>query len=274
MAEVQEVTLRCDAADCDWSVTGPNTGPGSAPWRMGTHKSRKHGYRKPGRPAKPPSTPRGDAEGGRVTDVVRDALQEIPDKSTKPPTIPELTSALTRFVGTVSVAEASYFAETDPTVGTEEDRDAIVDYLRLSPADAREVAYPFARAFGRTKLNARYGRALVDNVDAGSAAAALFQLGVRHRRYFRERRRREQDAGLRPYAPPQVVAPPPGAGAPAPPPVVHSQPATGATGFAPPGGTTTPGEMRGIVAQGPPSDVAEALARANGQAAPQEVPRG
>lgn len=260
--EVQEVTLKCDQPDCDFTVTGPDKGPGSAPWRLGTHKARKHGYRKPGRPAKPPSTPRGDPDGGRVVDVIRDAAAEVGDKSDKPPTIPELTNALTRFVGTVSVAEASYLAETDPTVSTEEDRDALVNYLRLSPTDAREVAYPFARAFGRTKLNARYGRALVDNIDAGSAAAALFQLGVRHRRYFRERRRREVEMGLRnPYAnalPPAPVAPaaPPG-------PVDVAPAATnGSSGFAPPGGTTTPGEMRGIVAQGPP------------QPGQQEVPRG
>jgi hypothetical protein len=284
VSDIEEVTLTCPEADCDVTVTGPATGSGSAAWKMGTHRARKHNYRNPakvGRPKKPPSTPRGRDDGASVTDVIRDAAAEVSDKSTKPPTIPELTSALSRFVGTVSVAEASYFAETDGTITTEEDRDAVVDYLRLSPTDAREVAYPFARAFGRTRLNARYGRALVDNIDAGSAAAALFQLGVKHRRYFRERRRREELLGLRPQ-PPQLVAPAPAA-APGPPQPAQAQPpappfpapATGEhVGFAPPGGTTEPGEMRGIVAAGPTmEDVRAAMDRAgtNGHASA-EVP--
>lgn len=264
------VTLPCPEPDCDFEATGPNEGSGSARWKLGTHRARKHGYRNPakvGRPKAPPSTPRGDPDAGGVTNIVRDAAQEVTDRSTRPPTIPELTNALTRFVGTVSVAEASYFAEVDATITTEEDRDAVVDYLRLSPNDAKEVAYPFARAFGRTKLNARYGRALVDNIDAGSAAAALFQLGVRHRRYFRERRRREEQLGLRPVSPQltPVAQPAPAPGPPSP--VVVTPPSSpdAYSGFAPPGGTTTPGEMRGVVAQGPTMEqVQQAMGRANG----------
>lgn len=273
------VTLTCPEPTCDkgpnggpWQITAPAQGSGSAGWKLGTHRSRAHGYRSPGRVGRPPKQApgRGDPAGTGLVDVVRDSVAEISDKSTKPPTTDELTKALTRFVGTISTAEASYLAETDPTIQSEEDRDALVEYLRLSASDAREVAYPFARVVGRSKLNARYGRAIVDNVDAGSAAAAVFQLAVRHRRYFRERRRREVELGLR--GPAQLTAPIPSAAAPAPY-VPAAGPAPG-EGFAPPGGTTAPGEMRGIVASGPPPEVIDALARANGHGSPSEVPRG
>lgn len=274
-----EVTLPCPEPDCDFTATGPAEGSGSAKWKVGTHRARKHGYRNPakvGRPKAPPSTPRGDPDAGTVTAVVRDAAAEVTDKSTKPPTIPELTNAFTRFVGTVSVAEASYLAETDATISTEEDRDAVVDYLRLSPKDAQEVAYPFARALGRTKLNARYGRAIVDNIDAGSAAAALFQLGVRHRRYFRERRRREAELGLRPrglHLAPVAGAEAPVVAPPAPTVVTPTSPEA-YVGFVPPGGTTEPGEMRGIVAQGPTMEQMRAVGSPNGSAVSEEVRGG
>lgn len=251
MAEAAEVTLTCP--DCDFSVTGMNMGPGSAPFKLGIHKSRQHGYGK--RPGRSPAqrAARAADESTSVVSVIRDAASEVSDKTDKPPTVDELGKALGRLFYTGSVAEASYLVETDPTIppGDEASRDALHKYLSLTPNDARDLAYPFARVFGRSKLNARFGRTLVDNIDVASSVAVVVELGVHHRRYLRERRRRIAALeGGAPLVLPPSAGPGPSAGI-----VAGSQPSevfvppTQPAEWAPPGGTVNPGEMTGSVAQ-------------------------
>lgn len=158
--------------------------------------------------------------------VMKNIADEIPGGKGAP-SEKDLTKAFARGIGTISVLAASFAAETDPTITTEEDRDAVTDYLSLAPEAASEIAYPFAKAFGKSRLNKRYGRALVDNIDLVSAGAEIVNYAVRWRRYLGERRRREaQLAGVQaapsnghvvgtPSAPAPVYYPPPGTGEPA-----------------------------------------------------------
>lgn len=179
-------------------------------------RSGKAGRRRSGRP------PVRDEQSVPVR-VLKTAAEEIPDRKTAP-SVADLNKALARGFGTLSVLAASYAAETDRTITTEVDRDAVVDYLSLSPEAANEVAYPFAKAFGKSRLNKKYGRAIVDNIDLVSAGAELVNLGIRWRRYLNERERRTRVldnapppsatngnvAG--PVVPPTTFYPPPGSG--------------------------------------------------------------
>lgn len=190
--EVEMVERPCPEADCDYVAKGPKVGGGNAALKLGNHRRIAHGYKSDNPDAVRRRNKKGATGAARDNEpialsIVKDAAGEISSKKTGAPSIDELDRALARMVGTGSVLAASYAAETDPTVQTEADRDAIVDYLSLAPEAAREVAYPFARILGKSSLNKRYGRALVDNVDAVSATAELVQLAVRWRRYMRTR---------------------------------------------------------------------------------------
>lgn len=220
--EREIVTRQCPEPGCEEMFTGPKNGRANIGMRIGAHRAQKHGYKSPkvkkktSRPAPGPTTP-------IALSVVRDAAEEISERSSKPPTIEELSRAGARLIGTLSVAVASWAAETDPTITTEADRDALVDFLSAEPSAAKDMAYPFARAFGRSKMNARMGRTIVDNVDMASAAAEIAQLAWRWRRYLRERDRRIAQMAPTPGAAPAVTSP--GVGpAPMPPPAPPGSP--------------------------------------------------
>lgn len=199
------VTLRCP--DCDHSVSGPDGGRGSAAWKLGTHRARAHGYRSPGdkrvRARENPDAP-------TAVSVIRDIGAELDTGRKSAPTEDELVHAFGRGLYTLSVGAASWLAETDPTARTEADREAIVDYLSIDARGARETMRPIGKALGRTKVNARYGRAIVDNIDVLTSVSEVAILGLKYRRYFRLRATLEVQLGLRP-APGQTVdlAPPP-----------------------------------------------------------------
>lgn len=40
-----DVTVHCDQEGCDWSITAPEKGGGSANWKLGTHRFTAHGIR-------------------------------------------------------------------------------------------------------------------------------------------------------------------------------------------------------------------------------------
>lgn len=192
---------------------------------LGRHRKSAHGPGGIGSSSKSGRPPARDDQAVPIK-VLKGVADEIPDRKGSP-TEKDLTKAFARGIGTISVLAASFAAETDPTIQTEEDRDAVTDYLSLAPEAATEIAYPFAKAFGKSRLNKRYGRALVDNIDLVSAGAEIVNYAVRWRRYMGERRRREaQFAGVQ-AAPtnghvigtngnaPPVYYPPPGTGEPA-----------------------------------------------------------
>lgn len=168
------------------------------PRMLGLHRKRTHGVagKARSRAGRPPIR----EEQPAPVKVAKAMAEEISPTSTAAPTATELTKAFARGIGTLSTLGAAYAAETDPTITSEADRDAVTDYLSLSPDAAKEIAYPFARVFGRTKLNKKYGRSVVDNIDVVSAGAELVQYAVRWRRYLGERKRRQ---GL-PAAAPEI----------------------------------------------------------------------
>lgn len=159
---------------------------------LGKHRRQAHGVA--GKSEKKPRTRAGrppvrDEQPAPIK-VAKTIADELPDKKTAP-TAADLTKALGKGLGAVSTLAASWAAESDPTIHSEQDLDAVTDYLALSPDAAKEIAYPFAKFFSKSKLNKRYGATLVENVDMVSAAAELFDYARRWRRYMTERKRRE-----------------------------------------------------------------------------------
>lgn len=187
MAEAtEEITLPCP--DCDFVATGNPKGRNSAPFKIGAHRARAHGYKaaKPSPKRAQPSNRKQNSQP--VLSLFDDVAADITGDG--PPTEAQLTKALARGLGTVSVAAASWFAETDMTVTTEDEREEIVDLLCLEKDEATEIMAPIASAIAPTKLNKRYGRAVVKNIDTVGSVAAIASFGLRYARYFRERNRR------------------------------------------------------------------------------------
>jgi hypothetical protein len=125
-----------------------------------------------------------------------------------PPGSEELTRALARGIGTLSMAAAIYAVETDRRLDTDELKEQNVNYLSLAPRSAHDLAEPLGAALYRSPLNRKYGRAIVDNVDVVGSLAELTILVLHWRRYFAERGEWERaqrvgaPAGEVPMAPP------------------------------------------------------------------------
>lgn len=190
-APPQDVTLQCP--DCEETVTGPEHGRNSALFRLAGHRVRAHGYRKADAQAKGPRQGKARARGveGTAVTVLRavgeGARPESGRKVTAPPTASDLSRGLGRGVQILTIVAASYAAETDPTLTTEGERDQLVRELSLSPGAAQDVMDPIANAVAPTSLNKKYGRQVIDNVDALASVGELVKLGFRWRRYFRMR---------------------------------------------------------------------------------------
>ena len=161
---------------------------------LGKHRVREHG-------AAAKTAPKGKRRSGRppvreeqpaAVRVAKTIADELPEGKKTPPSAADLTKAFGKGLGALSTVAASWAAESDPTVTSEQDLDAITDYLSLSPEASREIAYPFAKFFAKSKLNRRFGPTIVENVDMVSAAAELIEYAHHWRRYLAERRRREE----------------------------------------------------------------------------------
>ncbi len=74
MAET--VTLYCDEDGCDWSVTGPEHGPGSAAMRRGGHRRWTHGIAGSGQKATRPKPVRHETVADVVTAITDDGAGE------------------------------------------------------------------------------------------------------------------------------------------------------------------------------------------------------
>jgi hypothetical protein len=90
-----------------------------------------------------------------------------------PPASEELTKALARGIGTLSMAAAIYAVETDRRLDTDELKEQNVNYLSLTPRAAHDLAEPLGSALYRSPLNKKYGRAIVDNIDVIGSLAEL-----------------------------------------------------------------------------------------------------
>lgn len=239
-----EITVQCP--DCDETATGPEKGPNNANFKLAGHRVRAHGYRKPDAAAKGGKAPRQRGVESVSTAVIRSIGEGARPASgrnvTAPPTKDDLSRGLGRGVQILTVVAAAYAAETDDSLRTEEARDALVRDLSLSHSSAVDIMDPIGNALAPTSINKRYGRQVIDNIDALASVGELVKLGFRWRRYFRIREAALQSMAGRgeymaPGAPGQAPAPgevrvqaapaapapqpdaaPPPAAAPAPPP--------------------------------------------------------
>lgn len=221
------VELTCDI--CDEVISGPSKGAGSAKFKLASHRYRIHGIKKDGtvRPAK------GKVEEGTarpVMGVVR-AVRDDLAAGHGAPSEEQLSKAMGRTLGLLSTAVASYAAETDEGL-TDDERDNVISYLSLSQTAAKDVVRPLAHLAAPSKLNKKFGRVAVDNVDAVGSVLELGELLFHWRRYFRDRAARNPQ----PLDVPARLVPPG--------PVMN--------GDAPhnPGGTATPAEQ--VVTSGAP----------------------
>ena len=92
--DAEEITLTCDFPDCGETVTGPAKGQGSAPFKLASHKYRKHGIRSDGT-VREPAAKKGRArvESARpAMAVVRD-LTDPMQSGSGPPSESQLTNA-------------------------------------------------------------------------------------------------------------------------------------------------------------------------------------
>lgn len=235
--DVDVIEKPCDEPGCTFVAIGPSAGRGSASFLLGSHKYRAHqiaGGKRKGAPSEE------DHQRRPILSAVRDVAADIGGKG--PPSADDLTKALGRGVGLATVGVASYAVETDPTIpeGPEGEarRDALVDELSLSPKGAQELMAPIARMMAPTRINKRYGRTIVENVDAVGAVAELVTLGLHWRRYFRNRRYLQTgmtgtiDVASTVVSPPTVVMAATPAGGPpvtppGPPPMTSSPPQEG-----------------------------------------------
>ena len=235
------VTLPCDVAGCEESVTGPESGAGSVKFKLASHRYRVHGIKADGS-VRPPKAPKGRAgrpapeESARpAMAVVRELRDEVPP-GTAPPTTDQLTRAAGHALELAALTVASYAAETEEGL-TDRERDEITAYLSLSTKQANEMVRPLAKLAQPTRINKKFGRQAVENVDAFAAVLELGELVLHWRRYLRQRsERRPAYVDARSYPSPAVQIP-----------------VTGPEG-APvsPGGTAVPAEQ--VVASGVPGE--------------------
>lgn len=188
-AEIPDETRDCP--ECGETITGKARGAGSLAWKMGQHRRNKHGVKGAGRKGRPRAGEPTDADRAArpVISAVRDVAAGVTGKGT--PNADQLGNGLGRGLGLLTMSVATFAVETDPAIPRtpegDQARDGLVDYLSLSPEAATAIMRPVGRALAPTKLNQRYGRKVVDNVDLIGSAAELIQVGYHWREYFKMR---------------------------------------------------------------------------------------
>lgn len=124
--------------------------------------------------------------GPEKLSVTRQVQKDVAGRGA--PTVDQLTKTGGRLLGYGSVALASIMVDDDPRPLTETDKDAIVDALSATPAEANDIMRPLARIFAGTTLNKRVGRKVVDNMDAADSLIALYMMSRRWSQYLAERK--------------------------------------------------------------------------------------
>jgi hypothetical protein len=176
-----------------------------SPLKLGYHRRVAHGVQGKGKNRRK-SEPRP---------VLVEALKGMADEAAAgsgrkgPPASEELTKALARGIGTLSMAAAIYAVETDRRLDTDELKEQNVNYLSLTPRAAHDLAEPLGSALYRSPLNKKYGRAIVDNIDVIGSLAELTIITLHWRRYFAERREWERSMRVEPTPGEIPVAPAP-----------------------------------------------------------------
>jgi hypothetical protein len=205
------ITIRCVQPGCDWTA---ETAPNRENWRRGQHERNVHGIVGKGRqPRKRKGMPtEADKAARPVISAAREVAAEIGSGSGRAPSADKLAEGLGRGVEMAIGGVAVVIVESEPDI-TRDERDRLVGYLSLSPEASVALARPFARLFAGTKLNARYGRQVVDNVDVVGALVEVVQLGIHWREFMALRRQQAMiraQGGLYAVPGPTDMAPAPG----------------------------------------------------------------
>lgn len=188
-ADVSTVELACEEPGCTETFVGPSEGAGSAKFQLASHRYRIHGIKKDGTrraPAKSKRSSKAEDSARPAIGVVRELTRPIEEDGNGPPSERALTTAFGHGLELLSISVASLAAETEEGL-SEADRDQIIRELSLSGNQAREIARPLAHLAQPTKLNRKFGRQAVENVDAFAAVLEIAELGFHWRRYFRQR---------------------------------------------------------------------------------------
>lgn len=241
MTEPDElITLTCDL--CTVSVEGRPAGQGSAAMKLGLHKRRAHGVAGAKRRKKgAPSDELLAGDQGRARQVIA-AAQEVlgPVGGTGVPDAAELAGAGGRALSIIALFGASIAVDSDQRVQSDKDANELIEALSLPEETATAMFRPIGRMLHPTRLNQKFGRGAVDNVDVVASFLEFGLWSMRWKQYLTERRRgnamiaqaQAGAAGL--SALPSAVAPAP----------MQSQ--TGASPPAPPE-QTTPAPTKGVV---------------------------
>ena len=177
--------------ECGELIEGRPRGTSSLAWKMGQHRRNKHGVKGQGKKGRPKAGQPTDADwqARPVISAAQEAAAQIGGKGT--PNADQLGAGLGRLLGLGTLCSATLILETDPTIPRTEEgerlRDQLAEYLTLADADAKAIMHPVGRMLAPTKINQKYGRAVVDNVDVLASLAAVVQLGFHYRDYFRAR---------------------------------------------------------------------------------------
>lgn len=232
-----------ECPECGETITGKARGAGSLAWKMGQHRRNKHGVKGAGRKGRPRTGEPTDAdrEARPVISAIRDAAAGVSGKGV--PNADQLGNGLGRGLGLITMSVATMAVETDPAIPRTPEgdamRDRLVDYLSLSSEASNAIMHPIGRALAPTKLNRKYGRGVVNNVDLIGSVAELAQLGYHWREYFRMRAA---------YAAQQTGAAAPGTQTPGVPDMAPAPTATpGETVVHPSGLVQTPPPSSGVV---------------------------
>lgn len=234
----------CDL--CGWAPPEGDRRP--LPLAVGAHKRNVHGIA---------GKKRNPGQSDEPAHPVRAAIGEVASElgagrgRKTAPKAEELAQAGGKAITIITTAAASYLAETDErlpdTPEGDAERDAIVDRLAVPQKAGAAIMRPVGRAVAPTKINTRFGRQIVDNVDLVESASEVVTALIEWRRYLRERRRGTATAAVAPVIP--MVPPTPSESAEAPP---AAPPTNGSAPppMPPPAGApvaTTPGPTRGVI---------------------------
>jgi hypothetical protein len=104
-----------------------------------------------------------------------------------PPSLDDLNKALARIDGYVSTVAIGALVDADPRPLDEQTRGQLIEWMAPTTEECLSTWRPVARMFAGTELNKRYGRTVVDNVDAIDAVATVVERYRRISAYMRRR---------------------------------------------------------------------------------------
>lgn len=211
LADPDEVTITCEF--CPQTFTGVPKGKNSVVFQYGRHRNQKHKAKSPGKsPGRPKTGAPTEAERAArpVVSILRDVTSDIGLTSTKPPSDKDIAAGLGKGISLLTVAGAAFMVDTDPNMPEgpqgDEMRNYWVEQLSMASGTATDLMRPIGKLVAPTKINQKYGRKALDNVDVLGSVFELGSLAMMWRKYFRMRAAGTAPAAIAP-APLHMVTP-------------------------------------------------------------------